>query len=140
MPNAPAPASVRRPALIWGLWAVWVVLLLTLVLGDNPFTDGIALREAQGKRLRPTDYATTYFWWMALVNVIALPVVLTTWRLWQGPAEVPDFPRFGASEPRPPRWLIAGVLLAMASLAFTAAPRMTYSLWEDEKYMVVRTI
>ncbi|MCP3982956.1 MAG: hypothetical protein GY723_01125 [bacterium] len=122
------------------MWAVWVVLLLTLVLGDNPFTDGIALREAQGKRLRPTDYATTYFWWMALVNVLALPVVLTTWRLWQGPAEVPDFPRFEASEPRPPRWLIAGVLLAMASLAFTAAPRMTYSLWEDEKYMVVRTI
>ncbi len=130
----------QLPAVVWLLRGAWVVLLLTLVFAGNPFTDGVAEREAAGKRVRPQDYATTYTWWMALVNLVAVSFVLTTWRRWRGPSEVPELPRFAPPGLGPPRWLVVGVLLAMAGLAFAAAPRLSHSLWEDEKYMVVRSI
>jgi len=140
VPASRLPAMAHLPPIVWLLRGVWVVLLLILVFAGNPFSDGIAEREAAGKRVRPVDYATTYTWWMALVNLIAVSSVLASWRRWRRPAEVPDFPRFASPAPRPPRWLIVGVLLAMAGLAFAAAPRLSHSLWEDEKYMVLRSI
>ncbi len=140
VPEPPVPATSAAPRVLWVLRGLLLIFVLHLVFGDDPFREGIAEREAKGQRLRPQDYAATYTWWMALVNALAVTAALATWRRWWGPAASPENPRFAAPEPRPSRWLVAGVALAMLGLAVTAAPRLSHSLWEDEKYMVVRSI
>nr|MDJ0786175.1 glycosyltransferase family 39 protein [Myxococcota bacterium] len=134
----PSFAFLPWPLLL--LCLIAVVLSLRLVIGGDPFSDGLAERELLGKRARPQDFATTYTWWMSAVNLVVIGVVLATWRRWRGPETPPGDARFAAPSTRPPGWLLGGVALAMVGLVISAAPRLTHSLWEDETYMVVRSI
>ncbi len=107
------------------------VLVLRLVLGDDPFTGGIAERVARGRPIRPIDYERTWGFWVALGNAGILVALLRTRRRWLGPAEPPLRPELA-----PPRGSRAGFAVAVAAavalLAFLAAPRLSQSLWGDE--------
>ncbi len=117
-----------------------LLLVLRLVLGDDPFTGGIAERLAEGKNVRPRDYARTYGWWAALVNVIACGVLLATRSRWltRGPAT--EIRAFAPALPRMPRWLVAGTLAAVLAGGVLAGPRMTHSFWDDELFALEHAI
>jgi hypothetical protein len=115
------------------------VLAVYLAVGEKPWAGGIAERIAEGRPLRPIDYARTYGWWMALANAGALAVALATLRRWIGPARVEPLAEL-APPPRAGRGLRLAVLAAMALLALLGAPRLSQSLWGDEKTSLHRGI
>jgi hypothetical protein len=115
-------------------------LLAHLLFGENPFSGGVAERVAEGKIVRPVDYARTYGWWVAGANALLVAGLLLTLRRWIGPRT----PAAAAAPPSPggwaPRWFALGVLGAMLVAALLAWPRLTFSLWDDEQYMVRHSV
>lgn len=119
------------------LLALLVAFTLHLLLGDNPWHDGIAKRLRNGDPVRGIDYSATYGWWMAAVNVAALAGLLVTRRRWLGGTVSGEDAR---QRGRVPRWfavIVAGAVLATGLLA---APRLGDSLWGDEEWTVYRSI
>ncbi|MCP5066006.1 MAG: hypothetical protein GY946_05505 [bacterium] len=117
------------------LLVLLVAFVLHLVVGDNPWHDGIAKRLRNGDPVRAIDYSTTYGWWMAAVNVIALLGLLVTRRHWLGGSS----PAAPVSRPRP-RWFAPVVACAVLATGLLAAPRLDDSLWGDEEWTVYRAI
>ena len=113
------------------LVALLVALVAYLVFGDHPWDGGIAARLAEGKALRPKDYAATWGWWAALGNAAALAALLATRRSWLRLEPAPLVPSLARPAP-PAHWQVGLVLAAMLALAGLAAPRLGYGLWDDE--------
>ncbi len=138
------PGSLReaplRVRLLWlGLAALFVLAVAFVLFAGDPFGRELAAIRAQAGRASPRQFARAYLWWMALVNGLALLGLLVGWRRWARPAEAQLFRAF-APRGRVSRTLLLGLLTAMAMLSLTALPRLDQSLWEDEKYMVRRSI
>ncbi len=130
----------RARALRAGLVVMLGVALLYLAIGDDPFGRSFFERARSGGKLRPHDYAAAFGWWITAVNACALALLAWKFPWLARPTPPATLPAFGAPRPGPPRWLAAGVLAAMASLAVIAAPRLDDALWTDEKYMVAHSI
>ncbi len=60
-------------------------LAARLVFDDNPFTGGIAAREASGRPIEPRHWAETWGWWAALANLARVAALLWTSRWWLKP-------------------------------------------------------
>jgi hypothetical protein len=131
-------SRARDPALFYarlGLALLLLLLVARLVFGDNPWQDGIAKRLAEGKSLRFSDYVETWGWWAALGLAPVVAALLAAAPRWlvRGPA--PECPSL-APPARPSRafgLLVAG---AVAAGGVLAAPRLSQSLFEDERYNV----
>lgn len=127
--HARDPARFRVAAI---LALLLVALVARLVFGDDPWHDGVQERAAAGKVIRSKDYAATWGWLAAAINLVLVGGVLGTMRWWWRSAAE------GAIHPSPPRsraWL-AGVLMLVLAAGWLAAPRLHHSLWDDELFMV----
>ncbi len=114
---------------------VLVLLLVRVIFGHNPWQDGIAERLREGQSLRFIDYVSTWGWWAAAATAPVVAVLLVTLRRWLRFEPAPELPAL-AAPPRPGvAWagLVAAAVLAAAVLAW---PRMSQSLFEDERYNV----
>ncbi len=121
------------------LGALLALLVIALVAGDKPWSEGLVERIADGHPPRPIDYARYYRWWIALANAALLAGLLATARRWAGapdPAPCADL----APSPEGRRWLWVGVLVAVALGAWMTWPRMSLSFWDDEQYTVRRSV
>lgn len=127
---------VRRLRAILALAAL--ALAARLVFGDDPWTGGIAEREAEGHPLRPVDFARTWRWWASAAGLVATGFALATARRWLGPSEPVVRPDLAPS-PRPP-WLVPALVAAMLAAALGAAPRLDHSLWDDEEYTARKAV
>jgi len=118
------------------LWLLLLVLVVYLVIGDNPWQNGIAERLREGKRIRPIDYWVTYAYWAVAADALILALLLHFHRLWRAPGEAPRCPEFARPEKRlhPVGWVL--VALAIATSASLAYTRLDQSLWDDEETSV----
>ena len=121
--RAEDPALFRARAL---LILTLVLLAVRLIVGDNPWTGGIAERIATGEIVRPIDYARTYGWWVAVGNVILAMGLLVTARRWLtrgDPVEVAELAP-PAGVPRRAFWLLvaAAVVTPDTPLGDLAGP------------------
>jgi hypothetical protein len=112
-----------------------LLLLLRLAFGANPWQDGVAERLAEGAKVRPIDYARTWGWWTAAAVAPLLAAALLGVRRWLVRDEPPVVARFAppGRAGRGVRLAVAGAVLAGALLAL---PRLSQSLFEDERYNV----
>ena len=127
--RAEDPALFRARAL---LILTLVLLAVRLIVGDNPWTGGIAERIATGEIVRPIDYARTYGWWVAVGNVILAMGLLVTARRWLtrgDPVEVAELAP-PAGVPRRAFWLL--VAAAVVTCGVLGHPRLSFSFWDDE--------
>lgn len=127
---------VRRLRAILTLAAL--ALAARLVFGEDPWTGGIAEREAEGHPLRPVDFARTWRWWASAAGLVATGLALATLHRWLGSGEPVVRPELAPS-PRP-RWLVPALVGAMLAAAFGAAPRLDHSLWDDEEYTARKAV
>jgi hypothetical protein len=111
------------------------LLLVRLVFGENPWQDGIAETLAEGKRLHFGDYVETWGWWAALAAVPVVAAALATFPHWLARSGVPAYEGL-SPPPRPSRTFVALVIAAVLAGAFFATPRLSQSLFEDERYNV----
>jgi hypothetical protein len=117
-----------------------VLLLAILLFGDDPWTGGIAERLAEGQAVRPVDFARIYGWWTAAANAVGVVLLLATTRRWRGPTGVPTH-RHLAAPPRGSRWSFrVAVAAAVLTSALLGWPRLSQSLWDDERYMLIRAV
>jgi hypothetical protein len=122
------------------LAVVLLACLLRVALGSDPFTSGVAEREAEGKTLRAVDFARSYGWWAAAANAALATALLATLRLWHRGGQTLEVARLAPPRGGVPRWFV--VLLAGAVLVggWLAAPRLSHSLWGDETFAVRHAI
>lgn len=121
------------------LFRVRVVLLVLIVacvarlLDDNPWSDGIAERLAKNAPVRPVDYADTWGWWTAAFIAPVLAALFALAPRWLA-GDDPERPEHAPA----PRTRAFTVLVAAAVLAggVLALPRLSQSLFEDERYNV----
>ena len=126
----PAAFAVR------GVLALLLVLLvLRIVFGSNPWQDGVAERLAEGHKLRPLDYAQTWGWWTAAGIAPVLAALLASMPRWLVRDEAARVKRFARPGPAG-RAFLAITASAMLAGAILALPRMSQSLFEDERYNV----
>lgn len=126
-------ARERDAAVFWVksvLTALCVACVLRLVIGDNPWTGGVAKRIAEGAPVRSIDYARTWGWWSAAGAAVVLFALRATIPHWldRRRAEVVN----ALAPNRASRTVV--VLVAAAALAggIFALPRLPQSLFEDE--------
>ncbi len=117
------------------LWASLVALLVHLIVGDKPWSGGIAERMAEGVTLRAIDYARTYRWWISLGSAGLVIGLLATLRRWIGSQEAAECAELAAPE-RGGRAVAVVAALAMLTASLLAAPRLDFSFWEDERRTV----
>lgn len=112
------------------LIALCVACALRLLIGDNPWTGGVAERVARGAHVRSIDFARTWGWWTAAGTLLALLALLATIPHWldRRPADVLD----ALAPQRASRGVVALVAAAVLAGAIFAAPRLSQSLFEDE--------
>lgn len=117
------------------LLVLLVATLLRLVIGGNPWSDGVAQRIAAHQHVRAVDFARTWGWWSAAVVAPVLALLLATVPRWldRGPAPLVSELAPPAAPGRLFTALLFGLVLAGGWLA---APRLSYSLFEDERYNV----
>lgn len=135
--RAAEPARFRAQLVLsLGLAAV----LLYLVFGPKPFSEGIAKSLALGRDPRVQDYVVTYTWWAALLNAALLAATLAARRHWLRITPAIEHAKLAAPARRPSRTF--ALLLAAAVLAgsLLALPRLSHSLWTDEIFSVRRVI
>lgn len=111
-----------------------VACALRLVIGDNPWTGGVAERVAAGAHVRPIDHARTWGWWTAAATLVVLLALLATRTRWldREPAAVVE-----AFAPRHAgRGVVALVAAAILAGALLGLPRLSQGLFEDEEYNV----
>jgi len=110
--------------------AVVAILMLTPKPWDFDFSTA--------KKIRLQDYVRVYSWWAGLFNLLPLTALLITARWWTAPLR-DELTPFNAQRSTPCYfWPIVGA--AMVLCAVLNAPRLTYSLWDDEEYSVRRVI
>ncbi len=123
------------------LVVVFVVLVIFLIDGENPWDRQITERVAADKALRVKDFIVIGLWWGALANAVITALLLATFRWWS---------RSIASGSAVASWLtastkdrrlwcvsIAGAMILCAVLCW---PRMSLSLWGDEGYSMRQVI
>ncbi len=114
-----------------------------LLLGPDPWNDGVARAIERDRAIRPVDYAATWCWWAALLNTGVVAVLLATRRLWLGELGRPpsaDPAETGRTGPPGRAGFALLVLAAMLAAAVLAAPRLDHSLWGDEEWTVRKGI
>ncbi len=119
------------------LWASLVALLVHLIVGDKPWSGGIAGRVAEDVPLRPIDYARTYRWWISLGSAALVIALLATLRRWIGSPRAAECPDLAAPD-RGGRAVAAVAGLAMLTTALMAAPRLDFPFWADDERNTVR--
>ena len=117
------------------LWASLAALIVHLIVGDHPWSGGIAERVARGLPLRPIDCARTYRWWISLGSTALVLALLATLRGWIGSPRAAESPELAAPD-RGGRAVAAVAALAMLVAALMAAPRLEFSFWDDERSTV----
>lgn len=117
------------------LWVVLVATALRLVIGDDPWTGGVAARVAENRHVRAVDFARTWGWWSAAAATPVIALLLATVPRWldRDPPPVVDALARPAGPSRP---FVAALLGLVLFGAWLGAPRMSYSLFEDERYNV----
>lgn len=119
-----------------GVLALLLVLLVVrIAFGPNPWQDGVAERLAEGHKLRPVDYAQTWGWWTAAGVAPVLAALLASLPRWLVRDEAAGVERFARPGPTG-RAFLAITAAAMLAGAILALPRMSQSLFEDERYNV----
>ncbi|MBW2234048.1 MAG: hypothetical protein JRG85_01440 [Deltaproteobacteria bacterium] len=119
-----------------GVLALLLVLLVVrIAFGPNPWQDGVAERLAEGHKLRPVDYAQTWGWWTAAGIAPVLAALLASMPRWLVRDEAARVKRFARPGPAG-RAFLAITAAAMLAGAILALPRMSQSLFEDERYNV----
>lgn len=116
------------------LAALVLLLVARLVFGEDPWTGGLAARARKGGPIHPMDYVNTWSWWTAAAITPVLVLLFVTaprWLCWGPVRECREW------APAPTGRLFA-VLLAGAMLAgaLLSAPRLSMSLFEDERITV----
>jgi hypothetical protein len=131
--RAEDPALFRARAL---LILTLVILALRLVVGDDPWTGGIAERIATGDVVRPVDFERTYGWWAAIGNAILAAVLLLTARRWLTRGDAVEVAELAppARLPRRAFWLLLAA--AVVTCGVLGYPRLSFSLWDDEETTV----
>jgi hypothetical protein len=112
---------------------LFLVLVLRVAFGDNPWQDGLAERAAEGKDARPVDYWVTYGWYamcFAALVVAAFGASLSRWL----PGEAHARPELPAPVRTPSLRVALAVVVVVGGLL--AAPRLTQGLWQDEDHTV----
>lgn len=122
------------------LGTVLLILVLYLVIGDNPWSGGIAERVRKGDLVRSIDYARTWGWWTAAANALVAVGLFATARWWLIRGDVVE-----SADLEPlrggPRYAVALLVVgAMISGAVLAQPRLSHSLRLDEEYSVQSAI
>ncbi|MBW2244268.1 MAG: hypothetical protein JRH01_19980 [Deltaproteobacteria bacterium] len=130
--------KAARPMVI-ALGVILLVLVLHLVLGDHPWEEGAVDRRPNGKPIRPIDLWIAYGYWVAAGVAVVTTALLATVHLWFDRLPAPERVDL-APPPRPSKWVIGAVLLAVLTGIAAGAPRMDESLWDDELYNVRRSI
>lgn len=133
----PADSRAGRPMKIF-LGLLLFVLVLHLIIGDHPWTDGVQKRERLGEPIRPKDLWVSYGYWLSAFNAVVVTAALLTFRRWFDRLPAPV--RSDLAAPRRP----SKIALALAGLAVVvgmgmAIPRLGHSLWDDEQYNVRRS-
>lgn len=121
------------------LGVILLVLVLHLIFGDHPWVEGAYDRRANGRPNDPIDLWIAYGYWVAAGVAVVTATLLATAHLWFDRLPPPERPDF-APPPRPSRWVIGAVLLAVLTGIAAGSPRMDESLWDDELYNVRRSI
>ena len=121
------------------LAAILLVLVLHLIFGDQPWQEGAFDRRPDGRPIRPIDLWIAYGYWVAAGVAAVTAALLATAHLWFDRLDPPQRPDL-VPPPRPSRWVIGAVLLAVLTGIAAGAPRMDDSLWDDEIYNVRRSI
>lgn len=132
-----APPRAERPMKIF-LGLLLFVLVLHLIIGDHPWTDGVQKRERLGEPIRPKDLWVSYGYWWSAFNAVIVTAALLTFRRWFDRLPAPVRPDLAA--PRRP----SKIALALAGLAVVvgmgmAIPRLGHSMWDDEQYNLRRS-
>jgi hypothetical protein len=130
-------ARERNPAAfrVRGVLALLLVLLLArLLFGDNPWEDGVAERVREGKNVRPVDYARTWGWWTSAAIAPVLAALYATVPRWLVPGGAVESSEL--APPRATRLFVALTAGAMLLGAWLGLPRLSMSLFEDERYNV----
>ncbi|MDJ0788000.1 MAG: hypothetical protein QNK05_14420 [Myxococcota bacterium] len=137
----PAPGTTRPRAKARvrnALLLIAVLLVVRLVAGETPWSSSLEERAAEGKLLRPKDFARSYGWWAASVLLPLVAVLLWTLPRWLGQATAPRHSRPELSSVgRPTR---AALLLAMLVGGVLAFPRLDDGLAHDERENVMHAI
>jgi hypothetical protein len=130
----------RERAVVGVLGLVLLGLALYLVVGDDPWTGGVAKRLSRDQNVRAIDYARTYRWWIAGANALVVVGLLLTRRRWLGPAQVAESGALAPPARRARAWFCLGVAAAMVAGGVLAWPRLGQSFWDDEEYTVRRSV
>ena len=134
--DAEAARTARRVRML--LVLVLVLLLARLIFGETPWSSGLEERAAAGKMLRAKDFARTYGWWAAAVLVPLAAALLATVPRWLRRGAPPAHLSFAA---RPVSRAVGGLLVAaMLTGGLLAAPRLSQSLFHDERENVMHAI
>ncbi len=129
----PLIARIRPEARVrWVLCTLMFGLVIFLLLAPKPWAAEFADRD----RLKVADYVAIGSWWAALVNLVPLAVLAGSAKFWLRPLQ-------GSNEVAPSlpnRWFLPLVALAMVVCAAVNAPRLGFSLWDDEEYSLRRVV
>ncbi|MAE93394.1 MAG: hypothetical protein CL910_01910 [Deltaproteobacteria bacterium] len=125
----------RARLVLLGLLGALVALL---VVGENPWTAGVAQALERGSSPKSVDFWASHGFAFAAVDAALLVLLIALAGRWVGPRRVPFVSRLA---PGPLRGI--GVLLVLGAMLVggsLAAPRLSFSLWDDEIYNVYRSI
>ncbi len=130
-------ARARDAATFWVkgvLLTLCVACALRLVIGDDPWTGGVAERVADGAHVRSVDYARTWGWWSAAGTLLVLLALLATLPRWLDRRAAPVVDALAPQHAS--RGVVAWVAAAVLAGAVLGLPRLSQSLFEDEEYNV----
>ena len=124
-------SPARRAQVLCAAAALIVVLILLLT--PKPWSFDLAA----AKKIKLRDYVRVYSWWAGLINLLPLAALALSARWWTQSLPAIQNPQ---SKIQNSKWFWPVVAAAMVLCGALNAPRLSYSLWDDEEYSVRRVI
>lgn len=130
----PYRIALRRPV-AWLLLALLSGCGAYLVFGGKPWEPKVAARLASESGGKIQDIVQAWSWYGAAANAVLIVGLLAALPLWMRPLVVaPQTAAKGG------RWFWGAVGGAVLLCGVLAAPRLAFSLWDDEEYSLRRAI
>lgn len=108
--------------------------------GPTPWEEGIQAAEEAGRKLKAHHYSVTWLWWCA-IGILAIALLCLPFAGWLTTTLSEKFPTKRLPNPGVAwRWIMLSVVGSIVFASFYTVPRLGYSLWFDEEFMLRKQV